>query len=558
MTPQKNRVTLPKSERNPVPGATCIGPENPSEQLEVTVVLRRNPSGTKFPDVNRMGATSPRKRTHLTRDQFAKEHGASPADIAKVKKFGDDFGLKVVSENAARRSVVLSGTVANFNEAFETDLSRYDCELGEYRGRTGSLTIPAELKDIVEGVFGLDNRPQAQAHFRIRKNSPSKIATHASSLSYEPTQVGQAYNFPAGLNGDGECIGIVELGGGYQASDLDSFFSKLGLTTPEVTAVSVDGGANSPTGDASGPDAEVELDIEVAGAIAPAAKIAVYFAPNTDRGFIDAITTAIHDTKNKPSIISISWGGPESSWSAQSMDAIDSACQDAAAMGITVLAASGDNGASDGSDSGQLDVDFPSSSPHIVGCGGTKLTISAEKVSQEVVWNELSQQEGATGGGVSQTFALPDWQASANVPKSPAGKAGRGVPDVAGDADPATGYEVFVDGAGAVIGGTSAVAPLWAGLLALFNQSLKKPVGFINPLLYASAAASSFRDITSGNNDGYTARKGWDACTGLGSPDGAKLLAALSSSTSASGGKSPTKSSGKKAKPAKKKSKKKR
>jgi kumamolisin len=245
------------------------------------------------------------------------------------------------------------------------------------------------------------------------------------------------------------------------------------------------------------------------------------------------------------------------------MNAIDSACQDAAAMGITVLAASGDNGASDGSDSGQLDVDFPSSSPHIVGCGGTKLTISAEKVSQEVVWNELSQQEGATGGGVSQTFALPDWQASANVPKSPSGKAGRGVPDVAGDADPATGYEVFVDGAGAVIGGTSAVAPLWAGLLALFNQSLKKPVGFINPLLYASPVSSSFRDITSGNNDGYNAGKGWDACTGLGSPDGAKLLAALSSSPSASGGKSPTKpggskGSGKKLKPTKKKSKKKR
>ena len=265
----------------------------------------------------------------------------------------------------------------------------------------------------------------------------------------------------------------------------------------------------------------------MAGAIAPAAQIAAYFAPNTDQGFIDAVTTAVHDAKLKPSIVSISWGGPESSWTEQSRNALNSACQDAATMGVTVLAASGDNGASDGSTSGTPTVDFPAASPYVIGCGGTKLTISGTAIGSELAWNELSANEGATGGGVSEVFALPSYQQSANVPKAPNGFVGRGVPDVAGDADPETGYNVFVDGQQAVIGGTSAVAPLWAGLLALINQSLGTNVGYINPLLYSAKVEPTFHDITSGSNGDYSARPGWDACTGLGSPNGAALMTAL-------------------------------
>jgi kumamolisin len=164
------------------------------------------------------------------------------------------------------------------------------------------------------------------------------------------------------------------LGGGFNASDLNSFFGNLGIATPAVNAAPVDGATNSPTGDARGPDGEVELDIEVAGSIAPGAQIAVYLAPNTDQGFIDAVTTAVHDATLNPSIISISWGGPEDSWMAQARNALSSACQDASTMGVTVLAASGDNGASDGSASGAPTVDFPAASPYVVGCGGTKLT----------------------------------------------------------------------------------------------------------------------------------------------------------------------------------------
>jgi kumamolisin len=285
--------------------------------------------------------------------------------------------------------------------------------------------------------------------------------------------------------------------------------------------VSVDGGANAPT-NPSGADGEVALDIEVAGAIAPGAKIAVYFATNTDQGFVDAITTAVHDTTNNPSVISISWGGPESGWPQSSLTAMDDACQSAGAIGVTITVASGDNGSSDGASGNN--VDFPASSPYVLGCGGTKLTGSGTKITSEVVWDDGSQG-GATGGGVSVDFPLPDWQAKAGVPKSSSSSGGRGVPDVAGDASPETGYNILVDGQQEVVGGTSAVAPLWAGLIALINQQRGKPAGFVNPSLYA--APTAFHDITSGNNGAFSAGPGWDACTGLGSPDGAKIAAAL-------------------------------
>jgi kumamolisin len=194
-------------------------------------------------------------------------------------------------------------------------------------------------------------------------------------------------------------------------------------------------------------------------------------------------------------------------------------------MGVTVLVACGDDGATDGTSSPT--VDFPASSPFVVACGGTRLTLSGTTIEGEQVWNELSSNEGATGGGVSELFALPTFQQSANVPKAPNGFAGRGVPDVAGDADPETGYNVVVDGQQTVIGGTSAVAPLWAGLFALINQSLGVNVGYVNPLLYTAKPEATFHDIISGNNGDYSAGPGWDACTGLGTPNGAALLTAL-------------------------------
>jgi kumamolisin len=520
---KQNRVELKGSTRAALPGAQDVGPADPNEQIEVTVYLRA--SGATAWSADEIGSQPISEREYLTREQFARRHSASEEDIAKVRAFAADHGLDVTSVNAAARQVKLRGTVGAFAEAFATTLRHCEHASGTFRVRTGSLTVPSDMAPVIEAVLGLDNRPQAKAHFRLRRARPI-VRAQAAAVSYSPLQVAQAYDFPANVNGSGQCIGVIELGGGYNSADLSSFFSSLGIAVPKVTAVSVDDATNSPTGDPSGPDGEVELDIEVAGSIAPGAQIAVYFAPNTDQGFIDAVTAAVHDTRLKPAIISISWGGPENSWTAQARDALNAACQDAAIMGVTVLAASGDDGADDGTSSPV--VDFPAASPYVIGCGGTKLTLSGSSIGSEQAWNELSANEGATGGGVSEVFALPNYQQSANVPTAPNGFAGRGVPDVAADADPESGYNVVVDGQQTVIGGTSAVAPLWAGLLARINQAIGKNVGYANPLLYAATAEDTFHDITSGSNGDYSARRGWDACTGLGTPDGSALLSALS------------------------------
>lgn len=505
---ENERVAIPGSERRQIPNSTVIGSADPNQIINVTIILRR-----RNPNLPPPGSEI------ISREEFAERYGADPADAERVEQFAGENDLTVIETDLGRRSVSLSGTVANISEAFATQMSVFQSPEGFFRGRTGLLYVPSDLAPLVVGVFGLDERPQAKPHIRRLTAAIPK----ATNISFTPPAVAKLYGYPAGATGSGQTIGIIELGGGYRTADLQTYFKNLGIKTPPVvTAVGVDGGQNLPVGDPNSADGEVLLDIEIAGSIATQAKIAVYFAPNTDQGFLDAITTAVHDNLRKPSVISISWGGPESTWTAQSLTAFDQAFQDAGLLGVTVCCASGDNGSSDGVADGLAHVDFPASSPNVLACGGTNLKASRGKITSEVVWNQGTN--GATGGGVSDTFPLPGYQTKANVPVSvnPTHFKGRGVPDVSGDADPATGYQIRVDGRNAVFGGTSAVAPLWAALIALLNQQHGKPRGFWNPALYA-AATGSLRDITSGNNGGYSARAGWDACTGLGSPNGQGL-----------------------------------
>jgi len=537
MASTKKGTPVRGSERSALKGSRKVGPANPRERILVTVLVRRRPSLQGLSSaVEAIRAIRPRERKHLTHEEFAASHGADPADLEKVQEFAHEHGLGVVEVSPGQRRLVLSGTVATFSKAFGVSLTRYRHPRGTYRGRTGPVRVPQDLVQIIEGVFGLDNRPQAKPHMRISGGKGSAVRPRTGGISYTPPQIAGLYDFPPGINGQGQCIAIIELGGGFRSSDLTTYFQNLGIPLPLVTASSVDGGANQPTGDSNGPDGEVMLDIEVAGAVAPGATIVVYFAPNTDAGFLDAVNTAIHDTLNKPSAVSISWGAAESEWTNQAMQAMDQAFQDAAALGVTICCASGDNGSTDGAEDGLLHVDFPASSPYALACGGTRLEGSGSTISNEIVWNE-GESGGATGGGISDVFDLPNWQANANIPPSanPDGRIGRGVPDVAGNADPATGYQVLVDGEDLIIGGTSAVAPLWAGLIAIINQGLGHSVGYLNPGIYGLASSSdAFHDISMGNNDitgsngPYPALSGWDGCTGWGSPDGAKLLSALS------------------------------
>jgi kumamolisin len=520
-------ILLKGSERAVAPGARVTGPADPNERMQVSVLVRRR--ARQALQARTAALAAGKRAARLSREEFAREHGAEPSDLARVRSFAEARGLQVQKEHAGRRTVILSGTVAQFSAAFAVQLHQMSLPEGTYRGRTGAIYLPVEWDGVVEAILGLDNRPQAKTHFRIRPSEEPQHKTHrkaAAAVSYTPPQVASPYGYPEGT-GAGECVALIELGGGFTPADLDTYFSGLGAFSPTVTAVSVDGANNSPTGDPSGPDGEVMLDIEVVGSIAPGARIAVYFAPNTDAGFLDAITSAIHDTTNKPSVISISWGGPESTWTSQAMTAMDEAFQAAAAIGITVCVASGDSGSSDGVTDGADHVDFPASSPFALACGGTSLRAAGTQIAGETVWNDGSAG-GASGGGQSSYFATPSWQTGlralttqgASVPLTL-----RGVPDVAGDADPDTGYQVRVDGSNTVYGGTSAVAPLWAALIARLNASSGKAAGYVNPQLYQKP--QDLRDITQGNNGDYAAQAGWDACTGLGSPNGAALAELL-------------------------------
>jgi kumamolisin len=532
MPSSKILTALAGSERALRSGSRLIGPTNPKDRIEVTVRLRSR--SKKSVSAEKIGALLPLKRHYLSREEFSSAYGSAPADVTKIKSFAKKNRLAVVSVNPAQRNVILSGSAKALSDAFQVKLMEYEHPDGNYRGRIGRVHLPADLVPIVQGVFGLDNRRMARPHIITTKESGTAQATGGSSFT--ALQVAQLYNFPVALDGSGECIGILEFGGGYNSADLKNYFTQLGITPPSVSSVPVDGVNNSP-GDPNA-DPEVALDIEVAGAIAPGAKIVVYFAPFTEQGWVDALTTAIHDSTNKPSIISISWGFAEGEpvqgfeWTPQTVQAINEALQAAAAMGVSVCVASGDNGSSDGINDGLAHVDFPAASPYALGCGGTKLTAANHQIRSEVVWNQAGS---GGGGGISAMNPLPSWQTGIVPPSvNPDHQVGRGVPDVCGDADPSTGYQIFYGGQANVVGGTSAVAPLWAGLLARINQKLGIPVGYFNPLLYSKLGNSSaFHDIIKGDNDttghvgGYSAEKGWDACTGWGSPDGANLLAAF-------------------------------
>jgi kumamolisin len=534
------RPSRPLSRLVPIPASTHpeprdsrpIGKTAPDQQITVTVKLKRS----RPLDVSALGGRQ------LTHDEYKDIYGASQQALEQIHALAARHGLTLVNEDRAARRVWLRGTAQQLEQTFGVQLQDYEHTAARAAGRrfhafTGPLSVPEPESAVIETVMGLDTRPIAMPHIRRLSeiSAPGQSQTqpqtgfarsHAVARSFTPPQVAQAYDYPS-ATGQGQCIALIELGGGYQDSDIQTYFSQLGLTPPTVVAVSVDGGTNSP-GDPNGADGEVALDIQVAGAIANGARIAVYFAPNTNQGFQDAISAAIHDTTNQPSVISISWGAPESSWDQASITSFDSSMQTAAALGVTITTASGDSGSSDGVNDGANHVDFPASSPHVLACGGTNLTISNSTRSTETVWNDQPQGGGATGGGVSSFFTLPSWQSGARVPAPRNGQGGRGVPDVSGDAAPATGYQILVDGQQMVVGGTSAVAPLWAALIAMVNQQSGRKAGFVNPTLYSGGEAN-FYDVTSGSNGTYKAGPGWDPCTGLGSPDGQKVATLLGS-----------------------------
>lgn len=538
MTSSEHR-TVQGSERAGMEGARVVGPVADDETVDVTVRLRAASGG-----LGPLDETA----APLTRAELAARHGAGPDDVRAVEAFAHAHGLTVLDASPAERAVRLRGSARAMQDAFGVVLERVEHPGGRFRQRRGPVRIPAHLAEVVTGVFGLDDRPQARP--AVRFPAPAPVPDDApdggpsappsgirpiTPASFTPAQIGTVYGFPRGLDGEGQAIALIELAGGYQAADLDAYAARLGLPPFQVVPVSVDGAQNAPTGVFT-EDAEVVLDIEVAAGVAPRAQIVVYFAPNNDRGIIDAVSAAVHDQRRAPGVISISWTWPEQGWTQQGRAALDEVMQEAAAIGVPVFAAAGDFGSAGGKGLTGDHVDFPASSPHVIACGGTRLTAPDGVRTAETVWNDLADGLGASGGGYSVCFPAPAFQAPWI-----GGPGGRGMPDVAANADPETGYQVRVDGYDSQLGGTSAVAPLLAGLTALCNQQAGHGPGVLLPKLYAAGSPSAaYFDVVEGDNVGYSAAPGWDPCTGLGVPVGTAFAALgwgtqpASASTSAS------------------------
>jgi len=501
-------------------GACGVGRSEADKRMEVTLVVRPRSSNCELPSSGQKESSLRLMGSHLAREEFARIYGADPRDLAQVEDFAGENGLDVVETSVPRRTVVVSGSVAAVAAAFKVELTSREPGLDACRRSAAPVLVPAELDRIVIGIFGLNDRHQARPLASLQAESEAGERSNAS-FARSPREVGQYYDFPLMLRGKDQCIAIIAVDGGYRTDDLRAYFSQLGIPAPKVMAVSVDGAHNEPMTSGRHSVVEVTADIEIAAAIAPDARFVVYFAPNTERGWVDVLTTAIHDSLRRPSVISICWSAVESHWSVQALQVLNRAFLEAAAMDVTICCATGNNGTRREQANNRSPVAFPASSPFVLACGGTQLK-NSPNAPNEVAWDD--PDGGSTGGGFSDVFEQPDWQARHRLREffDAEGSAGRGVPDVAGIA---TGYRVRVHGEDIVFNGTSAVAPLWAGLVALFNEYAGKPVGFLNPFLYGEAAtAGAFRDMPSRATSADPARGGWNPHTGLGSPSGAKLL----------------------------------
>ncbi len=532
----KTHVVLPGSKRAKDPAAVRVGNIDPKEKIVVTIGL----AGPKLPGADEyVGQT-------LTPAELAEKFGAKQADADKVAKSLKKFGLKVDAVSLETRSMTVSGTAAAIEAAFKPGLAiMRSVRDGQYRGRQGSIQIPAQLKGIVTGVFGLDQRRMAR-----RKSGAALLASQAAALSaVTPADLEQRYNFPPG-DGAGQSIVIAEFGGGYFATDTTAYCNKFQRPAPNVQAIAIDAPAYTlqqtlalppqQRRQVLGDSVEVMMDVEIVAGLCPKASISVYFSTFDQRGWVDLLNKVI---TAKPVALSCSWGLAEDdpSWSANAVAAIDDRLNAARLLGITTCVSSGDDGSGDQIDDGHAHIDFPSSSPNALAVGGTMLTKSGSNINEVTWWESPGQRAGgggATGGGVSTVFPRPAWQKVKVKSLNSGSIDGRVAPDIAALSGPPL-YDLIFVGKDAPNGGTSASAPLWAALIARINAGLPtaKQQRFLTPLLYQNGAngqpvgKSSSRDITIGNNashpepgKGYKAGPGFDPVTGWGVPDGVKLL----------------------------------
>jgi kumamolisin len=535
-------------------------PAGASELVDVTLIVRRSPHAPPRPGIEDLFAAGISRRPKLSREEFAAAYGALQEELDRVAAFARSHGLEVTETNKARRSVEVRGPVGQINKAFALQLRYCDSSRGRYRSYEGPVHLPSVLAGIVEAVIGLDNRPVPARH--LAAGDPQNTNT------LNPLQVATLYNFPDGT-GAGQTIGIYErvtvdffsgsvTNPGFTPGDLALTLSGFGLgTTPVVKQVPIDGQMNSGIS-----DHETLGDIAISSAIAPGATIAVYFTGTSTQNLIHALQSMIHPNPGDPvpTVLSISYSLSAdediSNFSNNDYTQMDQLFQDAATLGITVFVSSGDHGAaSEFSLPGfPARTAYPATDPWVTACGGTTIgNIIPPNVTQnaggceiqgsfdEFVWNDSwidsgTTYTGATGGGISARFPVPLYQNGFPIPlRNGTLTAGRGIPDVAGNASPNSGYPITVQGVSQVFAMTSAVAPLYAGLIARINANVGFSVGFLNPVLYQlfkavcrnvpKPSGQGPTNNTFGGIAGYPAGGIWNACTGLGTIDGKALMA---------------------------------
>jgi kumamolisin len=522
------------SQRTALPGARALSRTNPHSTIEVTLKIKR-----KEP----LPALNGRPATMMTRAALAQNYGADPAALQRVSEVLNKLGLKTEVMEPATRTLRVSGTVGNMEKAFQVHLYNYAHPSGAYRGRVGDVHVPAEIKDLVEGVFGLDNRRVARRRHPAAART-ARAPKQVPASWYTPAELATHYNFPPG-SGQGQSIGLLEFGGGYFEKDLAQFCQLANVSVPNVQAISTDG---TPTNTDNEDAGEVMLDVEVAAGICPQANIVIYFAAWTEQGWLTILDAVVQDSKNDPGVISCSWGFAEDAdiWTKQAMIQVNESLQEMAHLGVTVCLAAGDDGSSDAVLDGAAHVDFPGSSPYVLSVGGTTIPVKGG-TGPDIGWKEgdglRNDGGGSTGGGVSAVFPRPTWQSSIKIQSvNPGAIVGRCVPDLAANADwDASPYLLVVDGQAQANGGTSAATPLCAGLITRINVQRvaggKTRIGYLAPVLYQALGAGTIgsagcTDIVTGDNTtdkngGYSAGPGYDCDSGWGTPNGQKLLAAL-------------------------------
>ena len=540
-------------------GATSLGTLAATTPLAMTVVLApRDPAGLEALATAVSTPGSPQYHDYLSVTEFASRFGAADAQIAAVRAALRSDGLTPGTVAPDGLSIAVSGSAARASRAFDVSLRRYRAGGGrQVYANTAAPRVPAALGGVVQSVLGLDNLPAA-APADLRRGT-AKITAHAASAPlfgsggvtpcanatsgttpsgpYTINQVAGAYGMD-GLyaNGDfgaGVRVALYELEP-YTTNDVAQFQSCFG-TSATVTAVPVDGGPGSPSG--STPGLETVLDIDNVIGTAPSSTVDVYQGPNSSMGVYDTFRNIVN--ANTAKVVSDSWGLCESATlmsDSGALNAENTLFEQAATQGQSIFVASGDAGSEGCDGSSLLAVDDAASQPFVTAVGGTTLTTLGPPTG-ESAWNDGSN--GAGGGGISQFWAMPGYQTAVGVNSlssgAPCGAASgycRELPDVSADARPSTGYRVFYGGWGTV-GGTSAAAPVWAGLTALADASgmgvcsPATPLGFLNPQLYKIAAgpghAAAFNDVVTGNNNpsgvgDYPATAGYDMATGLGTP----------------------------------------